>query len=64
MIEKTKGGFFAMLITNGDFMWGTVFDNINKMALQLKIGDCLTFGNVLLQNGCGEPEIRFLSISN
>ena len=33
-----------MLITNGDAMWGTVYDDIDKMALQLKIGDCLTFG--------------------
>ena len=47
-----------MLITNGDFMWGTVFDDINKKALLLKIGDCLAFGNFLADDGNGESAIR------
>lgn len=47
-----------MLITNCDFMWGTVFDDINKMALQLKIGDCLAFGNFLADDGNGESTIH------
>ena len=34
-----------MLITSGNSMWGTVYDDINKMALQLNVGDCLTFGS-------------------
>lgn len=36
-----------MLITNHGSMWGTVYDDINEMALQLKVGDCLTFGSFL-----------------
>lgn len=47
-----------MLITNGDFMWGTVFDDINKKALQLKIGDCLTFGNFIPDGECRKTDIR------
>ena len=35
----------VMLITNGNSMWGTVYDDINQMALQIKIGECLTFGS-------------------
>ena len=33
-----------MLITNGNSMWGTVYDSIDETVLQLNIGDCLTFG--------------------
>lgn len=47
-----------MLITNGDSMWGTVYDDINKMALQLKVGDCLTFGHFLPDDGSGKSAIR------
>lgn len=36
-----------MLITNNNSMMGTVYDDINKTALQLKIGDCLTFGSLI-----------------
>lgn len=34
-----------MLITRGNAMMGTVYDNINKMAVQLNVGDCLMFGS-------------------
>lgn len=34
-----------MLITRGNAMMGTVYDDINKMATQLNVGDCLTFGS-------------------
>ena len=47
-----------MLITNGDSMWGTVYGDINKMALQLKIGDCLAFGCFFPDDGSWESAIR------
>lgn len=57
-MEKTLGGLFTMLITNGDSMWGTVYGDINKMALQLKIGDCLAFGCFFPDDGSWESAIR------
>lgn len=48
-----------MLITNGDSMMGTVYDNINKMALELKIGDCISFGSFIPDVDSGTPKIRF-----
>lgn len=36
-----------MLITNGNAMKGTVFDDTNEMAMRLNIGDCLAFGSFI-----------------
>ena len=36
-----------MLITNGNAMMGTVYDDISDMAIRLKIGDCLSFGSFI-----------------
>lgn len=36
-----------MLITNGNAMMGTVFDDTNEMAIRLNIGDCLAFGSFI-----------------
>ena len=33
-----------MLITNPNYMWGTVFEDNHTLAAQMKIGDCLSFG--------------------
>lgn len=48
-----------MLITNCDYMMGTVFDDVNKMALHLKIGDCLTFGSFVPWDDNSDPVVRF-----
>lgn len=34
-----------MLITNGNAMMGTVYDNAHDIAMQLSVGDCLAFGS-------------------
>lgn len=47
-----------MLITNPDSMWGTVYDDTNKLALQLKIGDCLSFGSFIPNETYQAPSIR------
>lgn len=47
-----------MLITNDNSMWGTVYDDINKMALQLKVGDCLTFGSFVPNVDSSDSDIR------
>lgn len=44
---KKYGGIIAMLITNGNAMMGTVFDDPGEMAMQLSIGNCLTFGSFM-----------------
>lgn len=36
-----------MLITNGNAMMGTVYDDTGDMAIRLNIGDCLTFGSFI-----------------
>lgn len=33
-----------MVITNGDSLFGTVLDDVNKMVLKMNVGDSLTFG--------------------
>lgn len=48
-----------MLITNGGAMMGTVYDDINKMAMELKVGDCLTFGSFIPQTDSFALDIRF-----
>ncbi len=48
-----------MLITNGDSIWGTVYDSIRKAMLKLNIGDCLTFGSSVTELNSGDPKIRF-----
>lgn len=48
-----------MLIANGDSMMGTVYDNINKMALELKIGDCISFGSFIPDVDSDAPKIHF-----
>lgn len=39
-------------------MWGTVYDDINKMALKLNIDDCLSFSSFIPQDSFG-IQIRF-----
>lgn len=48
-----------MLITNNNSMWGTVYDDINRAALQMKVGDCLSFGSFVPQTDSFGIEIRF-----
>ena len=47
-----------MLITNGSSMYGTVYEDIHKMAMQLKVGDCITFGSFVSVVDSVSPEIR------
>lgn len=47
-----------MLITNGNSMLGTIFDNPCKIAKQLNIGDCLTFGSFIPSVDSSDLNIR------
>ena len=47
-----------MLITNGDSMMGTVYDDIHKSAMKLQIGDCLSFGAFVPNVDSLDIEIR------
>lgn len=47
-----------MLITNGNSMWGTVFDTPGKKAMRLNIGDCLTFGSFVPPVDSSDLKIR------
>lgn len=47
-----------MLITNGNSMWGTVFDDPGKTAMQLNIGDCLTFGSFVPSFDSSDVSVR------
>ena len=47
-----------MLITNGNSMWGTVFDAPGKTAMRLNIGDCLTFGSFVPSVDSSDLNIR------
>ena len=47
-----------MLITNGSSMYGTVYEDIHKMAMQLKVGDCISFGSFVSVVDSVSPEIR------
>lgn len=47
-----------MLLTNADYMYGTIYDRTDKMALNLKIGDCISFGSFVPDiDGC-EVKVR------
>lgn len=47
-----------MLITNGNSIWGTVFDPPGKKAMRLNIGDCLTFGSFVPPVDSSDLKIR------
>ena len=47
-----------MLITDDNAMRGTIYDDVNTMALRLKIGDCLTFGSFVPIMDSLVPKIR------
>lgn len=47
-----------MLITNGNAMMGTVFDDISEMAMRLNIGDCLTFGSFIPSFDSSDVPVR------
>lgn len=47
-----------MLITNGNSMWGTVYDSIDETAMRLNIGDCLTFGSFVPSVDSSDLNIR------
>ena len=47
-----------MLITSGDSIMGTVFDDIGQAALRLKLGDCISFGSFVPEAVPSDMEIR------
>lgn len=47
-----------MLITNGGHMYGTIFDDPGEKAMQLNIGDCLTFGSFVPSVDSSDLNIR------
>ena len=57
-INESKGENYTMLITTGNLVMGTALDAIDQMALELKIGDCLTFGSFIPEVDSGSPAIR------
>lgn len=46
-----------MLITNGNAMMGTVYDDSN-VAIRLNIGDCLTFGSFVPSFDSSDVPVR------
>ncbi len=48
-----------MLITDGNAMMGTVFDDTSEMAMWLNIGDCLTFGSFAPSVDSFDVPVRF-----
>lgn len=48
-----------MLITNGSAIMGTIFDDARKAAMQLKVGDCLSFGSFVPDVDSFCVDVRF-----
>lgn len=47
-----------MLITNGNSMWGTVFDSPGKKAIRLNLGECLAFGSFVPSFDSSDVPVR------
>lgn len=47
-----------MLITNGNAMMGTVYDDTGDMAIRLNIGDYLTFGSFVPSFNSSDVPVR------